>query len=905
MANGDMGIGILLNGDARNFVSSADKATKSLGRLGTATKGSADSMSKFYDKTRKTNNALNNIAKDANRSAEGLGKMGKAMNQMAGATGVYMLANALSKAVQSSMDMIETVNLFSVSMGDMAMEGQKFVTEMSGAFGFDQTNIQSAVGNFNLLARSMGFSTTQAEVLSTNTYKLGKDLASLTNVPINQVMQDLRSGLIGQSETVYKYGMDLTEASLGAEAVAQGIDKSVRSMSQGEKMALRYSLMLKQSTLAQGDFSRTIDSPANQLKVLSERFVTLGRSIGSMFIPLLTSILPYLNAFVKTITGIFNTIATFFGYEAPEVSDMSGSFSGIEDGADASTDAVDDTTKAIKEMKTATLGIDELNLIPDTSASDSSKKKDGAGGAGASILPDFELPSYDDLMSTVKNKSDEIAKNMKKVWDSFVELSKPLIFANWESLKYSVGELGKALGNLGKIAFGALIWFYKEVLVPIGVWLIEKGLPAFVNVLASAFQAVCDILIALAPAGASFFDKVIKPLGELIGTVIIDTLNGIAGALRGISDWATNNGEQVRDVAEIIGTFMVAWKVTQLLAFIQMSGGVVSALTNITKAIKLATLAKVIDKLETMYLTALYAKDFVVAIGRFIGMKAKEAVAWVGGTALKVADALAVGAMAVANGIYTIGVGIATGATWLFNGALAVLTSPIFLVILALGALIAVGYLIVKNWDWITATATNVGNTIRNAFGSLANWMQKNVADPLTRMWDNMWGGVWNGTKYAINGIIGLLNGMINGMGALIGGIVVGINKMILAFSMAKSAMGIEGWVYPISFSTGMPNIPYLARGGQLNAGQAFVAGEAGAEMIGNYEGKTTVMPLENTGFVQAIHDAVLSAMTKSGGENGKVIENVVNLDGQVIYANQQKVASKRGNNFGMGVFAR
>ena len=847
MAKDTMGLGILISGNAKGGIKAIDDTTSSFKRLGTATKGTADSMSKFYDKTRNTNNALNNIAKDANRSAEGLSKMGKAMNQMAGATGVYMLANALSKAIQSSMDMIETVNLFSVSMGDMAVEGQQFVVAMSDAFGFDQTNIQNAVGNFNLLARSMGFSTEQAQTLSTNTYKLGKDLASLTNVPINQVMQDLRSGLIGQTETVYKYGMDLTEASLGAEAVAQGITKSVRSMSQGEKMALRYSLMLKQSTLAQGDFARTIQSPANQLKVLSERFVTLGRSVGSMFIPLLTSILPYLNAFVKTLTGIFNTIATFFGYVPPTVSDMSGTFSGVEDGADAATDAVDGTTTAIKEMKTATLGIDELNLIPDTSASDSAKKA-GSGVGGASILPNFEMPSYDDLMSSVKNTSDEIAKSMKTVWDNFVKLSQPLIFANWESLKYSVEQLGKALGNLGKVSLAGLSWFYKEVLVPIGVWLIEKGLPAFVNVLAQSFQTIADVFTALAPEGQKFTENIIKPLGELAGTFIIDTLNGITGALKGISDWAKNNKTDVKACADIIAGFFTVWQVGKMVEFVTNAGGVVDALLKFKNGFMELT---IIETIATTMTT------------------------------------------------------IFTGACWLLETAIAVLTSPITLTILAIAGVIAIGYLLIKNWDLVIQTAQNLAMGTANAFRNLGDWMQKNVGDKLTKMFNDTWNNIYNNIRWAINGIIGLMNGMIDGMGGLIEGILVGINKMILAFSLAKSALGIAGWVYPISFSTSMPHIPYLAKGGQLDAGQQFVAGESGAEMIGSYKGKTTVMPLENTDFVQAMHDAVLSAMTKSGAENNQVIENVVNLDGQVIYANQQKVSTQRGKNFGMGVFAR
>ena len=109
-------------------------------------------------------------------------------------------------------------------------------------------------------------------------------------------MGDLRSGLLGQSETVYKYGIDVTEAAIKAEAMAQGITKSVRNMSQGEKMALRYSVMIKQTALSHGDFAKTIEEPANQMRILKERVVTMTRALGSIFLPVLATILPYLNA---------------------------------------------------------------------------------------------------------------------------------------------------------------------------------------------------------------------------------------------------------------------------------------------------------------------------------------------------------------------------------------------------------------------------------------------------------------------------------------------------------------------------------------------------------------------------------------------------------------------------------
>ena len=255
MANGTTNIGVVVKG----YTEGAKKAMDGL--AGSARKGSAD-FSKFYEVTRKMNNQFSNIAKDANRASAGITKMSGTINQLAGATGIYAISNALAKSIQSAMDMIETVNLFSVSMGNATDQAQGFVQAISTATGFDQTNMQSAIGNFTLLARSMGMTTDKASILGEQTYQLGTDLSSLFNIPINQVMQDLRSGLIGQTETVYKYGVDLTEASLAQEAMNQGIDKSVRNMSQGEKMALRYSLMIKQTALAHGDLARTIDQPA-------------------------------------------------------------------------------------------------------------------------------------------------------------------------------------------------------------------------------------------------------------------------------------------------------------------------------------------------------------------------------------------------------------------------------------------------------------------------------------------------------------------------------------------------------------------------------------------------------------------------------------------------------------------
>ena len=165
------------------------------------TKTTNSGMAKFFSTLKKTNNQFTNISKDANRAASSLSGFGKAVKNLATLGGIYGLANALKIAIQSSLDMIETQNLFVVALGDSSDAAEELLTTLSDASGMDLTNLKSATGTFALLARSMGFTSQQAETLSTSSTQLALDLASLVNVPVSQALGDIKSGLIGQTET--------------------------------------------------------------------------------------------------------------------------------------------------------------------------------------------------------------------------------------------------------------------------------------------------------------------------------------------------------------------------------------------------------------------------------------------------------------------------------------------------------------------------------------------------------------------------------------------------------------------------------------------------------------------------------------------------------------------------------
>ncbi len=370
-------------------------------------------------------NTLSGMSTDANRSSaslKGLGASFGIVNKAVSIGGLLAFSKTLSSSISNAMDMIETANLFSVSLGNMEDQALETVDALNEAFGLDTTNLKDQIGTYSLLARSMGATDKQAETLATNTAKLALDLSSLTNVPINQVMADLKSGLIGQSETVYKYGIDVTEASLKQEALNQGITTSVRNMSQGQKLLLRYNVMLNQTGLAQGDFAKTIESPANQLRVLQARITTLSRAIGSIFLPMLASILPYLNAFVIILTRVANSIAQFFGADSfVETNSQQTALGTISEDADDASSNIDSATSSAKKFKNALMGIDEINVLP--SQDDSSGTGGGTStGGGISSMADLDLPSYDNLMDNVSSKAQDLADKLQSKFETILKI---------------------------------------------------------------------------------------------------------------------------------------------------------------------------------------------------------------------------------------------------------------------------------------------------------------------------------------------------------------------------------------------------------------------------------------------------------------------------------------------------
>lgn len=984
-----MDIYVNLKSAAESAKKALDNAAKSTSKLGRETKTTNSGMAKFFSTLKKTNAQFTNISKDANRAASSLSGFGKAVKNLATLGGIYGLANALKIAVQSSMDMIETQNLFVVALGDSAGAAEELLTTLSEASGMDLTNLKSATGTFALLARSMGFTSKQAETLSTSSTQLALDLASLTNVPVSQALGDIKSGLIGQTETMYKYGVDLTEAALKAEALAEGIDKSVRLMSQGEKMALRYNLMIKQTALSHGDFAKTIEAPANQLKILSERFVTAGRAIGSIFIPALTVILPIANAVLIVITKLANAIATLFGYIAPE--SAATGISNISEDADDATDAIGGTSKALKELKKTALGFDELHTIEtDSSASG------GGGGSSADVLSQVDLTKYESGLAGIASKADIYAQQIQDafskidftnfltsldglktaldgfgttvgaglswfidnvlvpiaawtvedavpafidtltvaidklnsictdfapqwdyIWNSFFvpigqwtadavitvleDLQGWIEGLDFEPLVNSFANLADSLEPFAEDVGNGLLWFFENVLLPLGSFTIEDLVPAFLNALSGAIDLVTAAIEALQPLFQWVWDNALQPLASWAGDTVVNILNDLGVAFTAISDWISENQGLVSAMAVTVGVFFAAWQTSGVTQFVVEAGGVIPLLATLTGGFAAATRAKIADRIATVQLATEYVVNLAKSIASAIAQLATSVASWAANTAALVANKIAVAASTVAqwamvaaqtalNAIMAAGtaIGTAFGAVMTFLAA-----NPIVLVIAAIAALVAGIVYLVTHWEEVKEAASKVWEKVTEIWGKVSEWFSTNVTEPMSNLFEGM-----------VNGIIGVFEGMINGIIKGLNFFINKVNTILAGVNSLASVLGFEVNLHLNKIES--VSLPRLARGGILETGSLFEAGENGkAEMLGNYNGRTTVMPLENTDFVQAMYDAVASAITDTQESGGQIIENILNLDGDVIYRNQQKVSQKRGQNFGLGAFAR
>lgn len=328
------------------------------------------------------------------------------MRNMAKLVSLKAISEYLGNAVAKFNDFYEAANMFGVSMGDMTNEASGFIDKMEQLLGIDPSEAMNAMANIYSMTKSFGLAKDQAYTLSKSLTQLGYDLSSLKNIPISEAFTKIRSAMAGELEPMLQLGVDISQARLQQELLALGFNKQVSTLSQADKATLRYIAILKQTTDAQGDFARTLSSPANMIRILKAQLSGLARDVGSLLYPAMKSILPPLIAAVELIREFVQWVAKLMGVKVvlTDFAKSADSVGGIGDAMDETTDS---TKKAAKALKDYTMGFDELNIIDPTQGSSGS----GGGASAGNILGDVDLSGYD----MFKQYNEEFAKQIDAI----------------------------------------------------------------------------------------------------------------------------------------------------------------------------------------------------------------------------------------------------------------------------------------------------------------------------------------------------------------------------------------------------------------------------------------------------------------------------------------------------------
>ena len=413
---------------------------------------------------------INNLPGAMNRAAQATNHLSESTRGAAGSytdfyhqlklayTGVRRIGRRIAEWIDQSNQYIENMNLFNASMGEYAKQAQDYAEKVGDLVGIDPGQWMRNQGVFMTLATGFGVAGDRAYVMSQQLTQLGYDLSSFFNLPFEEAMQKLQSGISGELEPLRRLGYDLSQARLKAIALKLGIDETFNSMTQAEKAQLRYYAIMEQVTTAHGDMARTLNAPANQLRVLKAQVSICARELGNVFIPILNAMLPALIAVAKAIRVVAAAIASLFGFELPEVD-----YSGIQAAAGGIDDiggAADSAGGKVKKLKSYLMGFDELNILD---ASDDSGGGGGGGGGGSGSDWDWDLPTYDFLDGLVGSAVDSIYNSIKPVIEYIKEHLTSFLgivgaigaaIAGWKMATSLTGWLSK-LG--GWIATGAII----------------------------------------------------------------------------------------------------------------------------------------------------------------------------------------------------------------------------------------------------------------------------------------------------------------------------------------------------------------------------------------------------------------------------------------------------------------
>ena len=825
--------------------------------------------------TRMDTTGVQNGVSAIKQSFNGLGSAVKKIGLLiGGAFAVGKLVQFGKECVELGSDLAEVQNVVDVTFTTMSDKVNEFAKNAMTSAGLSETMAKRYVGTFGAMSKSFGFSEAQAYDMSTALTQLTGDVASFYNISQDLAYIKLKSVFTGETETLKDLGVVMTQSALDQYALANGYGKTTSAMTEQEKVALRFAFVQEQLSAASGDFIRTSDSWANQVRVMQLQLQSLKATVGQGLINIFTPVLKVINILLGKLATLANAFKSFTELITGKKSSgqTSGSGAGLagtdaiadtadqygqaadnaEKLADATNDNAKATKKANKETKNYLSSLDEVHKVTSTGSNSSStpSSSGGSGGAGNSGLPssvgnvDYgNLAEGETALDKISDSAKKLADLLKKLWKPFQDA--------WK-------KEGKNTINAAKVALDGL----KKLAVSVGKSLVEVWTNGTgTTMLTTMLRIAQNVLKTIGNIASGFADAWNK------NSVGIQIIQNIADALVVVMQFVEKIAEDTATWAANLDFYPLLESISNLTStFAPILESIGNVLEWIYNNIVLPMLKWLIETgIPTVInlvsdLAGFFAdhQSIIEAFGAaLIGAFAAAKIA---GLASRIAGSITT----VASFIKGL-IALMTGSSGIMGGIKAIATAigPGGIFIAAITACIAIGVLLYKNWDKIKEVAGEVWDWIKNKTSTFVNAISsslKNLASKIVTIWDNVkssayqkWTAIWStvgnlvekikdgivkkftaakdkvvdifgsiktSITNVLNKVIGIVNSAIGTVNSAIGGI--------------ESAFSFGPWEVPtpfgkktIGFSATfprVPTIPYLAKGAVIPPRSEFLA---------------------------------------------------------------------------------
>lgn len=900
-----------------------DKFTKQMRDLTAAMKPLADEMQKVSNGFSAFPAKIQRLITSTQQGRKSVGAFGKATGALKLGGFIVSLrtaANWIGKAITLSNKYQEDLNLFTASMGKYAAAAQEYAENVSEVMGIDPAEWMRNQGIFNTLLTGFGSVSDRAYTMSKNLTQLGYDISSFFNISTEDAMQKLQSGISGELEPLRRLGYDLSQARLQQTAYTLGIKESVSAMTQAEKAELRYYAIMTQVTTAQGDMARSLEAPANQLRILQAQFTMAARAIGNIFIPILNKLIPIGIAVLQIIRDIANSIAELFGFQLTEID-----YSGLDNATSSAgglTDELGNASSAAKELKKYLAGFDELNVMPsNTSGGGSGAGASGGGGFG------FELPEYNFL-------GEELNKNVSELKEKLAPILKIVLaiaagFAAWKIGKGVItavtalkgGFAAFAASGAGQAIFSKLAAALSGVALQFNV--AGGGVEGFLAVLGSAGKVAGPFVVILTVIIATI--KTLIERWDDIKTAFSNSLDKlkVSERLQAVNDkldllgkklgWVDGFWKGLKSTIEKLMDFIggtvitvIGGGLTGLInGLVEFFDGAITAITGVVDALKgigqffKGVFTGDLELVKQSFST--FGSGIKKIFSGVVKALTKSFTEWVKGVIQGVSDLgetlLGVSIPDIVNGIKDAFNTVGDTISRIFRDC----------------------WIIVKGtWagvsEWFKQNVTkplterfeNVKNDIAEKFrlakniseyawNTVSSWFSANVIDSLKGNFERFKENTSNVFSSLKNGIIKKWSTVKDWFKEnVISPIKNMFNNMDLKFKMPHfswSSQPASGWMAKVLDAIGLPtslpklSVKWYAQGGFPDEGELFIAREAGAEMVGSIGRRAAVA--NNDQIVEAISAGVYQAVRNANGGNGGNNRNttvVAQCDGKTLF---------------------